>query len=65
MDVAIARKALNDFISTIEVTGGVSHNDKGYIVPIADPEWYDLGCVYELACMPLGRKPRVVPFPKR
>ncbi len=52
------KKALEEFISTIEATGGVmTEPSKGYIVPVVDKEWVDLGKAYMMACEALGREP--------
>ncbi len=49
--------ALAEFCDTIEDTGGVKKDDKGYHVPVADEDWIDLGEAYMRACDALGRKP--------
>lgn len=54
------REALEDFVKTIEATGGVVKDHKGYFVPVVDEEWVDLGDSYIRACAALGRKPKIV-----
>lgn len=56
---AIKRRdaALALFCDTIEATGGVRTDRKGFTVPCADEEWLDLGAAYIAACWALGRKP--------
>lgn len=41
-----AMQALKEFVDTIDATGGVTQDDHGYTVPVADPEWIDLGEAY-------------------
>lgn len=53
------QKALLALVDTIDATGGVKKDDKGYIVPVCAEEWIDLGEAYELACVALGRKVKV------
>jgi hypothetical protein len=54
-------KALMDFTSTIEVTGGLTEDPEGSgnFVPVADDTWVDLGESYLLACTALSRKPKI------
>jgi len=53
------RKALDDFIETIEATGGCFHNEGGVLVLAGDPEWTDLADAYVRACAAIGRAPLV------
>lgn len=39
-------KALTDFVNAIDATGGVEKDEQGFMVPVADPEWIDLGEAY-------------------
>lgn len=48
--------ALTLFVRTIESTGGVFTDRKGYTAPVVDPEWTDLGDAYDAACVALGRE---------
>ena len=36
------RKALTDFVKTVEATGGLAKDDNGVLTCKADPEWLDL-----------------------
>jgi hypothetical protein len=56
-----AKAALEEFVSAIEVTGGVKADPEGsgLHVPVGDEEWVDLGEAYLKACAALGRKPKV------
>lgn len=45
------------FVDTIEATGGIERDHKGYEVPHADPDWIDLGEAYIFACDVIGREP--------
>lgn len=49
--------ALMAFIESIDVTGGVTTDKDGNMVPLADEEWVDLGHAYSVACSALGRLP--------
>ena len=51
-------RALNDFIDTINVTGGIVLQSGGLYAPAADEEWIDLGEAYILACEATGKKPK-------
>jgi hypothetical protein len=48
--------ALNQFVDTINSTGGVIATEPGTLAPMADEEWLDLGLAYTLACEALGMK---------
>lgn len=39
-------EVLRDFVSCVDVSGGVKTDRKGYTVPVADEEWVDLGQCY-------------------
>lgn len=61
--------ALDEFIETVRVTGGVEHNRHverpGHHVvnsysPFADPEWTDLGAAYVQACEAMGYEALIV-----
>jgi hypothetical protein len=54
-----AETALLALVSTIEATGGLTHDERGDLVPSCDHEWYDLARAYELACAALNRSPVV------
>lgn len=54
------KKALEAFISTVEVTGGVRHLGNGCHAPLADEEWLDLGDAYIQACTALKRTPIIL-----
>ena len=54
------RNALENFIGTVEATGGVLLDEEGHYVPVADPQWMDLGDAYLLACEALQRQPTIV-----
>jgi hypothetical protein len=47
--------ALEDFINTIEATGGIRAFEDGTYGPEADEDWIDLGDSYIKACAELGR----------
>lgn len=51
-----AKKALVALVDTIDATGGIKRDRKGYTVPVCAEEWIDLGEAYELACVALGRE---------
>jgi hypothetical protein len=57
------RAAIEKFIDTIEATGGVFKDRKGYHIPIGDQEWLDLGEAYVAACEAIGREPKIVEDP--
>ena len=40
---------LQEFVGDIDATGGVTTNDKGYSVLVADEDWVDLATTYEKA----------------
>lgn len=44
-------------VACIDATGGLIRDEKGVVVPNADPEWLDLGTVCLEAYEALGRKP--------
>jgi hypothetical protein len=48
--------ALESFIGTIEATGGIYRDRKGWACPVGDPEWIDLGEAYLQACRALKRE---------
>jgi hypothetical protein len=50
-------EALNDFIATIEATGGLTRTSRREPVPYADEDWPDLADAYLKACQALGREP--------
>jgi hypothetical protein len=52
-------KALEQFVHTVNVTGGVVRYGDGNVAPAADQEWTDLGSVYMAACVELGIAPQV------
>ena len=54
MEMDDKEKALRAFIAAIEVTGGVITDGRGFLVPVADDEWIDLGEAYAQACAALG-----------
>jgi hypothetical protein len=54
-----ANDVLRQLVDTVEATGGVGRDAKGYFYPLADPDGTDLGEVYVLACQALGREPRI------
>jgi hypothetical protein len=47
--------ALEDFINTIEATGGIRAFEDGTYGPEADEDWIDLGDSYVKACAELRR----------
>jgi hypothetical protein len=53
------RVALDDFIETIEATGGCFHNEQGVLAPVGDPDWTDLADDYVRACAAIGRTPLI------
>lgn len=59
-DAEAIHEALRDFVSTVNVAGGV-FRDREYGLttyrPIGDPSWTDLGISYIDACAALGVKP--------
>lgn len=57
MNASLAKKALENFVQCVEATGGVVRDKKGYVAPVADQDWIDLGDSYLLACQALGRTP--------
>jgi hypothetical protein len=60
MEQGAMRNALENFIGTVEATGGVCLDEEGHYVPVADPEWMDLGGAYLVACAALHRQPMIV-----
>ncbi len=52
--------ALTALVDTINATGGIVESDEEGAAPLADEEWYDLGCAYIQACKALGIKPLIV-----
>lgn len=55
-----AELALLAFVECIETTGGIVNGGKGYMVPVADREWVDLGAAYLVACDALNIEPVVL-----
>jgi hypothetical protein len=53
-------KALKEFVSAIDATGGVTEDEDGLTVPVGDMEWSDLGDAYLSACHALGATPKKV-----
>jgi len=51
-----AEDVLQAFVDTINNTGGIRYNANGCPEPAGDPNWIDLGCAYEKACLVLGCK---------
>lgn len=51
-----AEDVLRAFVDTINNTGGIRYNANGCPEPAGDPDWIDLGCAYEKACIVLGCK---------
>lgn len=51
---AATKKALAAFVETMDDTGGVYKNRKGYYEPKGDPAWIDLGRAYVDACAAMG-----------
>lgn len=49
--------ALEDFVRTIEVTGGIVKKRDGTVAPAGDEDWIDLGDCYLRACDALGQQP--------
>jgi len=56
-------KVIENFILTVEATGGVFCNRKGLYEPVGDREWIDLGDVYVEACRAIGHEPMIVDDP--
>lgn len=54
------RRALIEFVKTINATGGVVLFNDGNVAPAGDTEWTDLGDAYLSACAALGREPKVI-----
>ncbi len=50
-------RALQQLVDTINATGGLVVADDGFIAPVADPDWIDLGAAYLSACKALGLDP--------
>jgi hypothetical protein len=50
-----AAEALTAFCETIDATGGVAKVKNGFVVPVGDPSWFDLGDAYKKACKALSR----------
>jgi hypothetical protein len=46
--------AVVDLIETIDSTGGVFRDKKGYLCPVVDAEWIDLAGVYRDCCTAAG-----------
>lgn len=57
----LLREACKELAATIHATGGLTVDDDGCDVPVADPEWLDLGAAYLLACEALGYEPQYAP----
>ena len=57
-DAAKIKAALLQFVDCIAVTGGVKRDEKGYMVPVFDEEFIDLGEAYMAAALALGREPK-------
>jgi hypothetical protein len=57
MDMEKARTALVSFVGTVDATGGVVHDPDGFVVPVVDEGWIDLGEAYMEACSALGHDP--------
>jgi len=53
------RKALGEFVSTIDNTGGIRYGEDGVPYPVGDEDWVDIAVAYESACDVLGRQPKV------
>jgi len=49
------RKALMEFVQSIDNVGGVILLSNGLHVPVIDEDWIDLGEAYVEACKALGR----------
>lgn len=54
-----AKKALEEFVNTVDATGGIVRDPKGLYAPVESDEWFDLGNAYIMACKALGRDPYV------
>ena len=52
-----AEDILAALIRTIDATGGLTKDETGNLVPVADTEWLDLADCYLDACELLGRTP--------
>jgi hypothetical protein len=52
-------RALWKLIDAIEATGGVRRDEKGFMAPVADGDWIDLGEAYLMACEAVGKEPKV------
>ena len=57
----LLREACMELAATIHGTGGLTVDDRGCDVPVADPEWPDLGAAYLLACEAMGYEPQYAP----
>ena len=57
----LLRDACLELVATIHATGGLTVDDDGCDVPVADTEWPDLGAAYLLACEALGYEPSYRP----
>lgn len=55
--------AMNQVITTIEITGGVLRYPDGTHAPAADHDWIDLGEAYLEACKAIGKEPMVTDAP--
>lgn len=53
-------EVLAEFVSDINLTGGVYLDKKGLHHPVADPDWIDLAETYLKACQAIGKKPTIV-----
>lgn len=55
------RSALQEFIDTVDCTGGVFRSEEhgGCLCPEGSPDWPDLGETYLKACAELGVEPYV------
>jgi hypothetical protein len=53
------RAALDDFIETIEATGGCVQEEGESLGPAGDPDWIDLADAYLRACAAIGRTPLI------
>jgi hypothetical protein len=53
------RRVCRDLVETVNATGGVFRDRKGYVRPHGDPDWIDLGETYNLACKALGVEPQL------
>jgi hypothetical protein len=45
-------------VSTINNTGGITRLSDGFVAPLSDLDWIDLGDAYMAACAELGLKPK-------